>query len=89
MKVTKNIPIEIAFTYDKTDLNFLYMNGVIDIEKIEDKKFYAKFPCPFIQKRLFNYFTNEALTQAAKYRDQLKLQEISLVFFVENINDKS
>ncbi len=35
------------------------MNGVIDIEKTEDKKFYAKFPCPFIQKRLFNYFTDD------------------------------
>ncbi len=49
----------IAFTYDKTDLNFLYMNGVIDIEKTKDKKLYAKFSCPFIQKRLFNYFTDD------------------------------
>jgi len=50
---------KIAFAYDKTDLNFLYMNGVIDIEKTEDKKFYAKFPCSFVQKRLFNYFTDD------------------------------
>ncbi len=48
-----------AFTYDKTELNFLYMNGVIDIEITKDKKLYAKFPCPFIQKRLFNYFTDD------------------------------
>jgi len=31
----------------------------------------------------------EALKQAAGYGDQLKLKEISLVFFVENINDEN
>jgi len=50
---------KITFTYDKNDLNFLYMNGVIDIEKDKDKKLYSKFSCPFIQKRLFNYFTDD------------------------------
>ena len=50
---------KITFAYDKTDLNFLYMNGVIDVEQTADKKFYAKFPCPFIQKRLFNHFADD------------------------------
>ena len=50
---------KLAFTYDKTNLNFLYMNGVIDIEKTKDKKIYAKFSCPFVQKRLFNYFADD------------------------------
>ena len=51
--------VKLAFTYDNTVLNFLYMNGVTDIEKTEDNKLYAKFTSPFIQKRLFNYFSNE------------------------------
>jgi hypothetical protein len=34
------------------------MNGVIEREKIEDRKYYLKFPCPFVQKRLFNYFAD-------------------------------
>ncbi|VEN73645.1 conserved hypothetical protein [Candidatus Desulfarcum epimagneticum] len=50
---------KIPFAYDKADLNFLYMNGVIDVEKTDDRKFYAKFPCPFVQKRLFHYFSDE------------------------------
>jgi hypothetical protein len=50
---------KLAFTYDEDDLNFLYMNGVIDIEQASDKKLYAKFPNPFVQKRLFNYFSRE------------------------------
>ncbi|VEN73221.1 conserved hypothetical protein [Candidatus Desulfarcum epimagneticum] len=32
---------------------------------------------------------SEALTQAARYGDQLKLKEITLVFFVESINDEN
>jgi len=50
---------KVDFAYDKEDLNFLYMNGVIDVEQTTDKKFYAKFPCPFVQKRLFNYFSRD------------------------------
>ncbi|MBF0235294.1 MAG: AAA-like domain-containing protein [Desulfamplus sp.] len=53
---------KVAFAYDKIDLNFLYTNGVIDIEEIDDhnqKELYAKFACPFVQKRLFNFLTDE------------------------------
>ncbi len=35
------------------------MNGVIDCDYESGDKFYAKFPSPFIQKRLFNYFARE------------------------------
>ncbi|MCP4150565.1 MAG: AAA family ATPase [bacterium] len=49
---------KIKFTYDDTNLNYLYMNGVIDTDKI-DRDYYAKFASPFVQKRLFNYFANE------------------------------
>jgi len=44
------------FTYDDPTVNFLYMNGVISIEKVSLTEYYVKFPCPYIQKRLFNYF---------------------------------
>jgi hypothetical protein len=46
------------FRYDNPTLNFLYLNGVVDIEETPDK-LYLKFPCPFVQKRLFNYFSDE------------------------------
>ncbi len=44
------------FRYDEPHLNHLYMNGVIDWELAENGEYYVKFPCPFVQKRLFNYF---------------------------------
>ncbi len=54
-KTAKKVP----FSYDDPDLNFLYLNGVIDWEKEGVNEYYVKFPCPFVQKRLFNYFTRE------------------------------
>jgi hypothetical protein len=50
---------KIRFRYDEPRLNFLYMNGVIDFETEKAGKSYAKFPSPFVQKRLFNYFAYE------------------------------
>ncbi|MCP5047989.1 MAG: hypothetical protein GY940_12505, partial [bacterium] len=50
---------KIAFTYDDTHLNYLYMNGVIDKEIVNRDKYFAKFASPFVQKRLFNYFSKE------------------------------
>ena len=47
---------KVAFRYDDARINFLYLNGVID-QQVEDKdKYYVRFACPFVQKRLFNYF---------------------------------
>ena len=53
---TKN---KTEFLYDEPIINFLYMNGVIDIERVKLGENYIKFPCPFVQKRLFNYFAKE------------------------------
>jgi hypothetical protein len=50
---------KIEFTYDNTKLNYLYMNGVIDREEENRIEYYVKFSCPFVQKRLFNYFSSE------------------------------
>jgi len=49
---------KIPFHYDDPRLSFLYLNGVIDWEQADRTARYVKFPCPFVQKRLFNYFAH-------------------------------
>ncbi|QTA90865.1 AAA-like domain-containing protein [Desulfonema magnum] len=49
---------KVPFKFDNPRLNFLYMNGVVTREKSRGKN-YVRFPCPFVQKRLFNYFSHE------------------------------
>ena len=46
---------KIHFAYDDPQMNFLYLNGVIDWESENGRQF-VKFSSPFVQKRLFNYF---------------------------------
>jgi hypothetical protein len=53
---TKN---KVNFTYDDPTINFLYMNGVVSIDEVSLTEHYVKFPCPYVQKRLFNYFARE------------------------------
>jgi len=50
---------KIGFTYDDPITNFLYLNGIVSIEQADFGKKYVKFVCPYIQKRLFNYFARE------------------------------
>ena len=50
---------KLPFKYDEFEHNFLYMNGVIDIEETAEIKQYMKFSSPFVQKRLFNCFANQ------------------------------
>jgi hypothetical protein len=48
------------FAFDDVLLNYLYLNGVIDYETDTESipiARYVKFPSPFVQKRLFNYFS--------------------------------
>ncbi|MCP4702502.1 MAG: hypothetical protein GY862_37435, partial [Gammaproteobacteria bacterium] len=54
---------KIKFTYDDPVVNFLYMNGAVSVEKVGPGENYVKFPCPYIQKRLFNYFARELFQQ--------------------------
>ncbi|MCP4110692.1 MAG: hypothetical protein GY749_35070 [Desulfobacteraceae bacterium] len=56
---------KIVFRYDDQRLNYLYMNGVIDIEETEDD-LYARFSSPFVQKRLFNFFSDELFREMGK-----------------------
>ncbi|MBV7338275.1 AAA-like domain-containing protein [Chloroflexi bacterium TSY] len=54
---------KLPFRYDDPTTNFLYMNGVVDHEVVfegnGEYRHYLKFPSPFVQKRLFNYFAHE------------------------------
>ncbi|MFN8495007.1 MAG: AAA-like domain-containing protein [Caldilineaceae bacterium] len=68
---------KVAFNYDDPSINFLYMNGVIDEEKVGEAGFYVKFPCPFIQKRLFNRFAREIFSDSGTlYPPFTKLDQI-------------
>jgi hypothetical protein len=53
----------IKFRFDNKKINYLYMNGVIEPQFSEDKdeegESYVRFSSPFVQKRLFNYFSDE------------------------------
>jgi hypothetical protein len=50
-------PIEFKFANEQ--INFLYMNGVIEPEKVSPTEFHVRFANPFVQIQLFNYFSNE------------------------------
>ncbi len=54
------------FTYDDSLLNYLYMNGVISYETENGTDYYARFACPFVQKRLFNHFSREIFGEMGK-----------------------
>jgi hypothetical protein len=56
------------FTFDDSHMNFLFMNGVIGRDRCEEN-LYVKFPCPFVQKRLFNYFARELFDETGKLRE--------------------
>jgi hypothetical protein len=58
-----NTDKKMEFTYDDPKLNYLYMNGVIDFEKELRDWYYVKFSSPFVQKRLFNYFSKTLFLQ--------------------------
>ncbi len=54
-----------GFAFDDPLLNFLYMNGVIDTEETDDD-LYVRFSSPFVQKRLFNYFSRELFPEVGR-----------------------
>jgi hypothetical protein len=66
---------KVEFTYDDKSLNFLYMNGVIDREKASPTKYYVKFASPFVQKRLFNYFSRELFHYLGRLYDSFDIPE--------------
>ena len=71
------------FRYDAAEWNFLYMNGVVDIEETP-QEFYARFACPLIQKRLFNYFANELFAYTGQVRTPF--EDLSAIFTPQGLN---
>ncbi len=54
---------KLEFTFDEPTINDLYMNGLVDKELAPDSRYYLRFSCPLVQKRLFNYFSNTYFRQ--------------------------
>jgi len=52
---------KIVFKFEDKELNYLYLNGVINFEKDKGNLF-AKFPCQFIQEKLFDHFADMLFT---------------------------
>jgi len=60
---------KLKLTYDDPIINFLYMNGVIDVEQVSLNENYVKFPSPYVQKRLFNAFARELFQEMDRLYD--------------------
>ena len=50
---------KVKFTYHDSIINFLYMNGVVSVERANLGENYVKFASPYVQKQLFNHFARE------------------------------
>lgn len=68
---------KIEFAYDDPHINFLYMNGIIEPDIENEIQYFAKFSCPLIQKRLFNYFARKLFHYMGKLHEPFeKLDQI-------------
>ena len=77
-------PIE--FSFDDPLFNYLYLNGVVDIEATPDN-LYLKFPSPFVQKRLFYAFAHELFNRlGALYQP---FEDISAIISETSLNIKA
>jgi hypothetical protein len=59
----------VAFKYDDPILNYLYLNGVVDWEWSSTTSSQVRFPCPFVQKRLFSHFAGELFREGGRLYD--------------------
>ncbi|MCP4396269.1 MAG: hypothetical protein GY801_03020 [bacterium] len=75
---------KIEFRYDDRQINYLYQNGVIDHETGETPGPYIKFACPFVQKRLFNYFSYELFRYMGKLHEPF--EDMSDVYTQTGLN---
>ncbi len=53
-----SIDRKMEFRFEKPEINYLYMHGVVSYEE-DENSYYVRFPCQFIQEKLFHYFTDE------------------------------
>jgi hypothetical protein len=77
---------KMEFRYDEPLMNFLYMNGVLEIEPSQEE-LYAKFASPFVQKRLFNYFSDQLFRYTGKIRQPF--EDLSSIFTLQGLHIKN
>ncbi len=75
---------KIEFRYDNPLINYLYMNGAIDRDAGDSSNLYVKFASPFVQKRLFNYFSYQLFDYMGKLYEPF--EELSDVYAEEGLN---
>ncbi len=71
------------FACDDDSLNYLYMNGIIDIEREKDT-LYSRFACPLVQKRLFNHFSRTLFGYMGKLHEPF--EDLSDTFIDAGLN---
>lgn len=72
------------FRFDDIEINYLYMNGVIEPDTITGDDSYVKFASPFVQKRLFNYFSNEIFKEMGQLVDAF--MDVKEVIFPDHMD---
>ena len=79
---------KMTFSFDDPEINNLYMNGVIVPDKAGYDEYYVKFSCPFVQNRIFSYFSRRFfnhLGQLLSPLDSMKDAITEDVLFIPNI----
>ena len=81
---------DIEFSFDKEWCNFLYLNGIIDIEETEDSKgdtqSYCRFAAPFIHRRLYLALSDDMAGDHSPIPALEVDDELSDVFLVEGLD---
>lgn len=76
---------KLKFRYDDPQTNYLYQNGVIEQDTADFADIpYIKFACPFVQKRLFNYFSYQLFDYMGKLYEPF--EEMSDVYTDAGLN---
>ncbi len=60
---------KLEFAFDEPTINDLYMNGLVDKEADVEGRYYLRFACPLVQKRIFNYFSNAYFREMGRLFD--------------------
>ena len=55
-----------VFTFDDEEINYLYMNGIIEPVPASKEINYVKFASPLVQRRLFSYFSKTLFKYVGK-----------------------
>ncbi len=74
------------FKFENTELNYLYMNGVIDVEKATHGH-YVKFASPFVQKKIFNNLSDKLFDYTGNLFDPF--EDLSDTITDEYVNIKN